>query len=283
MKRAMTDLWKIQHVTHVRTCNTWNNNANTARKGYFILRIIRLIMCIIAIVMLTISAGLAQLLTPDDERFTPEAARRMINASQELLSPGYNPLAKQIVADYDLADKAFGIGIDLGSGPGKLIVELCRYTRIHWINADINPHFFAHFYAEADKQGFANRVSAIFADAQALPFRDNYADIIVSRGSYHLWEDKLMAFSEIMRVLKPGGVAYIGRGFARDMPVDIARSIRAKQSGIIDFDPHVKAGELKKLCEKLQIEKFRIEIPGPPNAEDVNYGIWIELRAPCIR
>ncbi len=41
-----------------------------------------------------------------------------------------------------------------------------------------------------------------------------------------------------------------------------------------------EAEELKKLFKKLQIETFRVEIPEPPNAEDVNYGIWIELRAP---
>jgi SAM-dependent methyltransferase len=227
-----------------------------------------------------VSAGVAQLITPANEKFTQAVAQRMITVSQELLSPVYEPLAEQIVADYDLADKSAGIGIDLGSGPGNLILELCRHTRLHWINADINPYFFAHFYAEADKQGFAHRVSAIFADAQALPFRDNYADIIVSRGSYNFWEDKQLAFSEIMRVLKPGGVAYIGRGFARDMPVDIARSIRAKQSGIADYDPRAEAKKLQKIFDKLQIETIRIEIPDPPNAEDLHYGIWIELRKP---
>ena len=223
-------------------------------------------------------AVIAQLRTPSDEKYTYAAAQRMIAAGEGLLNPVYAPLAAQIVADYNLAEKSSGIGIDLGSGPGNLIFELCRLTKLHWINADINPHFFAHFYAEAEKKGFAHRVSAVFADAQAMPFRDNYADIIVSRGSYHFWEDKGLGLREIYRVLKPGGVAYIGRGFARDMPVDIARSIRDNQKNFPEYDPQADAVQLKKIFEKLQIKSYRIERPVPPDSEGLNYGIWMEIR-----
>jgi len=217
---------------------------------------------------------------PDHQRFTADRAQQMILASQELLKPVYKPLAEQIVADYDLADKTSGIGIDLGSGPGNLIFELCQLTDLHWVNADINPHFFAHFYAQAEKNNLTHRVSAVFADAQAMPFRDNYADIIVSRGSYHFWDDKELGFSEVMRVLKPGAVAFIGRGFARDMPVEAARSIRQQQGRRMSYDAEAEVERLKRLFEQMKIESYRIEIPEPSGAEDLNYGIWIELQKP---
>ena len=118
-----------------------------------------------------------------DEKYTGEKALGMIRASRGALAPVYGPLAAQIVADFNLEEKT-GIGIDLGSGPGTLIVELCKRTQLHWINADINPHFFPYFYKEAEKYGFGHRVSAIFADAQELPFRSSYADVIVSRGCF---------------------------------------------------------------------------------------------------
>ncbi len=161
---------------------------------------------------------------PSDEKYTEQNALGMIRTSRKTLAPVYAPLAEQIVSDFDLGKKD-GIGIDLGSGPGTLIVELCKRTQMHWMNADINPHFFSHFYRQADELGFGHRVSAIFADAHSLPFRDNYADIIVSRGSFHFWEDKVQAFSEIYRVLKPGAAAYIGRGFSRNLPVQTAKKI----------------------------------------------------------
>ncbi|MDX9981491.1 MAG: class I SAM-dependent methyltransferase, partial [Lentisphaeria bacterium] len=154
------------------------------------------------------------------------AAERMIRSSETTLAPVYAPLAEHLVAELALADRT-GIGIDLGSGPGTLIVELCpRSPGMHWINADINPHFFAYFCRLAEKHGVAQQVSAVFADAQNLPFRDNYADVVVSRGTYHFWPDRAAGFREIHRILKPGGAAYIGRGFPPNLPAETARAIR---------------------------------------------------------
>ena len=216
------------------------------------------------------------LLSPSDEKYAEQDALQMIKASREVLAPVYAPLAEQIVADFDL-DKKTGIGIDLGSGPGTLIVELCKRTRLHWINADINPHFFPYFYKGAEKHGFGHRVSAIFADAHALPFRDNYADIIVSRGSFHSWENKVQAFREVYRVLKPGAVAYIGRGFPENLSVETAKKIRAKQCGKINYDLKKTANELRKAMNDLGIKEYRIHRPKPAVSEKVNYGIWVEF------
>ncbi len=203
----------------------------------------------------------------------------MIRTSRKGLAPVYAPLAGQIVSDFDLSDKD-GIGIDLGSGPGTLIVELCKRTRMHWINADINPNFFPNFFRQAEENDVGNQVSAILADAHSLPFRDNYADIIVSRGSYHFWEDKVLAFSEIYRVLKPGAVAYIGRGFSRDLPVETAKKIRAKQGEKMKYNVDEKAKEFDNIMNELRIKDYKIDRPKPPGSEDVNYGIWIEFHKP---
>ena len=216
------------------------------------------------------------LLQPSNEKYTKQSALNMIKTSRAILRPTYAPLAEEITQRFDLAEKK-GIGIDIGSGPGSLIIELCKRTKLHWINADINPYFFPYFYEQADKLGFGHRVSAIFADAQALPFRTNYADIVVSRGSYRFWEDKDKAFREIYRVLKPGGAAYIGRGFPENLPVDIAKSIRAKQGKKMKYDVQKKAVELQRLMDKLDIREYRIHIPKKQSAEEINYGIWLEF------
>ena len=73
--------------------------------------------------------------------------------SSTVLQPVYGPLAEQIADDFDLADMK-GIGIDLGSGPGDLIIELCKRTRyLQWVNADINPGYFPEFIHKAKKAG----------------------------------------------------------------------------------------------------------------------------------
>ena len=215
------------------------------------------------------------------------ASESSINTSEDTLNfwrvantrllPVYAPLAEHIVTEYNLAEKK-GIGIDLGSGPGNLIIELCKRTQLmQWINADINPNFFPLFLKEAEEAGVGHRVSAVHADAQVLPFENDYAEIIVSRGSFQFWDDKKLAFSEIYRVLKPGGIAFIGRGFSENLPVEIARKIRKQGKGP-NYDVAKTANELREIMQVLEINNYRILIPKPPGSEGVNYGIWLEFR-----
>jgi len=227
------------------------------------------------------------LLYPSDTKHTARAAARMEKAATGLLAPVYEPLAEHIVEEFQLAQKE-GIGIDIGSGPGTLIIELAKRTRMHWVNADINPHFFPGFLERADEAGLAGRVSAIFADAQALPFRDSYADVIVSRGSFQFWKDKRLAFSEIYRVLKPGGIAFVGRGFSENLPVDTARQIRAAQKkedredSVLKYSVAETESEMHAIMASLGVEDYRIHIPRPPGADGINYGIWLQIRKRTI-
>lgn len=206
--------------------------------------------------------------------------------SSTILQPVYGPLAEQIVDDFDLADMK-GVGIDLGSGPGDLIIELCKRTKyLHWVNADINPGYFPGFIRKAKKAGFENRVSAMYADAVKLPFRDDYADILVSRGSFHLWKNQTEAFREIYRILKPGGTAFVGRGFSRNLPVETALKIRLgqrKRGSGLKYDVHDTAEKLESIMESLAISDYHLHLPKPPGGEEINYGIWLEFHKPLLK
>lgn len=213
-------------------------------------------------------------------QFRPES---FVKTSSSLLKPVYRPLAGEISGKFNLSEKK-GIAIDLGSGPGDLIVELLRVTKnLHWINADINPSYFPGFFKRVNDAGFTDRASAICADAKDLPFRNNYADIIISRGSFHLWGDFKAGLSEVYRVLKPGGSAYIGRGFSSDLPVKTAMEIRKNQNKGgkgLKYDVGSTASEMESIMNELNIKNFKIIIPKPPGAEDINYGIWLEFHKP---
>jgi len=129
----------------------------------------------------------------------------------------------------------------------------------------------------AKKNHLEKRVDTVFADAQALPFKDNYADIIVSRGSFQFWKDKRLAFSEIYRVLKTGGIAFIGRGFSENLPVEIAKNIQERTDGGPMYDVAGTAEELRQIMKILSINEYKIQMPKPHDSEGINYGIWLEF------
>jgi SAM-dependent methyltransferase len=65
-----------------------------------------------------------------------------------------------------------------------------------------------------------------FGHAEALPVDDGWADVVISNGVINLCPDKRLAFEEILRVLRPGGVlqfADIANG--RPVPEEALREV----------------------------------------------------------
>lgn len=213
---------------------------------------------------------------------TKADAERMIAAAEGTLAPVYAPLGEEIVERLGLAERP-GVGIDLGSGPGTLIIELCRRTRMHWINADINPHFFPYFFRKAEAAGCSGRVSAVRADACVLPFRDGFADVVVSRGSFQFWPDLGQGLAEVYRVLSPGGVAWIGRGFPERLPPEVAAGVREHQGKGMKYDVDQTEQQLRDLLRALGIADYRIHRPRRDRPNGINYGLWLEFRKPAAK
>jgi hypothetical protein len=80
------------------------------------------------------------------------------------------------------------------------------------------------------------------------------------------------------RVLKPGGIAFVGRGFPDNLPAEIARKIRSQQRQRKSFpvyDVAATAVRMEGIMKSLGITDYNIKIPSPPGGEDINCGIWL--------
>jgi ubiquinone/menaquinone biosynthesis C-methylase UbiE len=103
-----------------------------------------------------------------------------------------------------------GLCIDIGCGSGDLAVELAKRSKFKIIGLDIDPDHRPFFEKRVRMAGFADRISFVQGDAQKLPFPDDSADLIVSRGALIFIPDIGRCLREVDRVLKPTGVAFLG-------------------------------------------------------------------------
>lgn len=140
----------------------------------------------------------------------------------------YPVIAKQVV---DLTGITKGICIDLGGGPGMLAISLAKITDLNVIVYDITPECIELVKDNCLKNDMPyGRVEAMQGKAEDLKFEDNSIDLVVSRGSIFFWEDQPKGLSEVYRVLKPGGWAYIGGGFGSQELLDEILAMRANDN-----------------------------------------------------
>jgi arsenite methyltransferase len=96
--------------------------------------------------------------------------------------------------------------LDLGSGPG--LDCLLAAKRVgpdgHVIGVDMTPEMIARAEANATKIGTTN-VDFRLGNLESLPVESCSVDAIISNCVINLVPDKLAAFREALRVLKPGG------------------------------------------------------------------------------
>lgn len=123
---------------------------------------------------------------------------------------GYNPdadlgLGCGLPTQYADMEKGDTV-VDLGSGAGNdcfvarsVVGESGKVIGIDMTEAMINKAI-----SNTEKLGL-NNVEFLLGEIENIPLTDNRADVIISNCVLNLVPDKRRAFSEILRVLKPGG------------------------------------------------------------------------------
>ena len=70
---------------------------------------------------------------------------------------------------------------------------------------DYSPDMMERAKRQAEKRGLKN-VCFLQGDVGKLPFEDGSFDLVLSLNGFHAFPDKEAAYSEIFRILKPGGI-----------------------------------------------------------------------------
>lgn len=176
---------------------------------------------------------------------------------------GYNPdadlgLGCGIPTEFAQIKKGDTV-IDLGSGAGNdcFIARALAGESGKVIGIDMTEAMIEKARANAEKLGY-NNVEFRLGDIERMPLTANKADVIVSNCVLNLVPDKVKAFNEIYRVLKPGGHLSISDVVVRgQLPLQIqeaAEMYAGCVSGAIQIESYLKIMEDAGL-ENIQILK----------------------------
>ena len=198
--------------------------------------------------------------------------RKLLNL-KEIWGEIYPLLAKQIINDYQIKK---GRCVEIGSGDGKLGLELAKRTALQIYMVDINGDVFKKARANVCETELSNQITLIQANVERLPFVDDFADLVISRGSIFFWNDKPRGLKEIYRILKTDGVAFVGGGLSRYISEQEREEfIRARTTGIKDEQSRREWERLRspeyfrQILRQARIPSFKL-IPDPP-------GLWAEI------
>ncbi len=100
--------------------------------------------------------------------------------------------------------------VDIGAGPGGLAVALAEaFPEGRITTVDIDADMASLAAARMAREAIDERVDVCVGDVAALPLPDNSVDLVTSSFSVHHWPDAAAGFTEVHRVLRPGGRAII--------------------------------------------------------------------------
>jgi len=145
------------------------------------------------------------------------------SGARSRMMKAYQNICQQLIDDYKITK---GTALDIGCGSGEMAVKLAQMTDLTVIGLDIEPEVIEAGKRKAKEAGLSDRAQFVCADAHSLPFADESIDLVMSKGTIPFLRDQVLAVKEIHRVLKPGGVAFIGGGFGRYTSAEEESQIR---------------------------------------------------------
>jgi ubiquinone/menaquinone biosynthesis C-methylase UbiE len=146
--------------------------------------------------------------------------------------------------------------LDVGTGPGRLPVEIARRSPQVWVTGlDVSPRMIEAAKAAIEP---GQQVIAEVGDVAKLPYRDGSVDLVVSTLSQHHWPDRAAALAELARVLAPGGRIWI---------YDLRRALRTAQVAAavafpgsdVRVEP-VRSGVLGRLLGRLTVQPAGVPV-----------------------
>jgi len=232
--------------------------------------------------LLSLEAAFCLTLIPSFAVPQEPGAPESIRSEQSL--PSRYPYVVQDILKFCKPNKGFWV--DLGAGQGQVAIPLIEAAGNPVVMLDPNREAMARGLEAAREKGMADRLFAVVGSAEAMPFPDNTVDLLVSRGSIFFWDDPVQGLKEVLRVLRPGGKAYIGGGAGSGYPRPAVESLIRQRIARTQGDEAEKwkrfvelrrPEQMREWAEAAGLRQYEVMGKGAISADDerVGQGVWL--------
>ena len=183
-------------------------------------------------------------------------------------------LMRRYVAGRATKATARGVAVDLGCGPGYLVVEMAgRAPALHVTGVDLSEEMLTEAEDYARHHDMGQAVSFRKGDVHQIPFADGSVDLVVSTFSLHHWSDPVAVLDEVDRVLRPGG-SFLVFDLRRDLSAPawlllwvvtgflVEPALRRANEPLASRNAAYTPVEIRKLAEQSRLDGWRV-IRGP--------------------
>ncbi|MCK4443549.1 MAG: methyltransferase domain-containing protein [Thermoplasmata archaeon] len=143
-------------------------------------------------------------MTQQEGLWDKERAQKYAEMMEKVAKRVYVPFARRIVDNLGSLKENLAV-LDLSTGPGFLSIEVHKLlpdARI--IGVDPSFEMLQIAKRNAEKAGISDYETKV-GTAEEIPLEPDSIDLAVNLTSLHEWENPRKAFSEMLRVLRPGG------------------------------------------------------------------------------
>ena len=133
--------------------------------------------------------------------------------------------------------------VDLGGGSGLWLEVMLEKGIKKGILVDVSEEMVETTRARLAGNYSPDSFKALVGGADAIPMENESCNLIISRSSMHMWPNLDKCWQEIHRILKPGGAAFLGRGYGPDLPDEIRRQVKAQRKSLRAKKPEIPKEE----------------------------------------
>ncbi len=135
----------------------------------------------------------------------------------------YPYLAEQVEAIYK---KRSGNVLEIGPFSGGISIELAgRYPQLEFNIGDERPEMLDFVRGWAGRSGLEERFKFKRTGMDKLDYPADEFDLVILRGAFFFLPYHRNLLAEIDRVLKKGGVAFVGGGYGENAPAQVIEEI----------------------------------------------------------